>query len=99
MIGFGRSWRAGAERDLSLRAQADHLDRWMAHLGVERAVLVGHDLGGGVVQILAARRRERCAGLVLTNAVGYDSWPIPSVRAMRALGGALTWRRRSPRSA
>ena len=91
MVGYGRSWRAGTERDISLRAQADHLDRWMEHVGVERAVLVGHDLGGGVVQILATRRRERCAGLVLVDAVAYDSWPIPSVRALRALGGVLGW--------
>jgi pimeloyl-ACP methyl ester carboxylesterase len=33
---------------------------------VERAVLVGHDLGGGVVQIAAVRAPQRCAGLVLT---------------------------------
>lgn len=49
-----------------------------------RAVLVGHDLGGGVVQIAAVDRPERCAGLVLTNAIAYDSWPIPSVKALRA---------------
>lgn len=91
MVGYGRSWRTGEQRDISLRAQAGHLERWMQHVGIERAVLVGHDLGGGVVQILAARQPERCAGLVLTNAVAYDSWPIPSVRAMRALGGTLAW--------
>jgi hypothetical protein len=32
----------------------------------------------------AVRARERCAGLVLTNAIAYDSWPIAEVRAMRA---------------
>jgi pimeloyl-ACP methyl ester carboxylesterase len=45
-----------------------------------RAVLVGHDLGGGVAQIAAVRAPGRCAGLVLANSIGYDSWPIPSVR-------------------
>jgi hypothetical protein len=50
---------------------------------VERAVLVGHDLGGGVVQIAAVREPRRCAGLVLINSIAYDSWPIPSVRALR----------------
>jgi len=49
-------------------------------------VLVGHDLGGGVAQIAAVREPRRCAGMVLTNAIGYDSWPIPSVRALRAAG-------------
>ncbi len=40
------------------------------------------DLGGGVVHIAAVRRRELVAGILLTNAIGYDSWPIPSVKMM-----------------
>jgi len=36
------------------------------------------------VHIAAVRRPEVCAGLLLTNAIGYDSWPIPSVKAMAA---------------
>ena len=32
---------------------------------------------------------ERFAGLVLTNAVCYDSWPIPSVKLMARLSGLL----------
>ncbi len=52
-------------------------------------MLVGHDLGGGVAQIAAVRAPERCAGLVLINSIAYDSWPIPSVKAMRAVAGAV----------
>ncbi|HEV2819117.1 MAG TPA: alpha/beta hydrolase, partial [Solirubrobacteraceae bacterium] len=48
--------------------------------------LVGHDLGGGVAQIAAVRAPERCAALVLTNSIAYDSWPIPEVKAMRSAG-------------
>lgn len=55
--------------DISVAAQADRLLAWMRELGVERAVMVGHNLGGGVAQIAAVRARERCAGLVLTNAI------------------------------
>ena len=58
-------------------------------LGVERAVLVGHDLGGGVVQIAAVREPSLCAGIVLTSSIAYDLWPIPSVKLMRALGPAV----------
>jgi hypothetical protein len=36
-----------------------------------------------------ARKPDRCAGLLLTNAISYDSWPIPSVKAMQKLGPAL----------
>ncbi|MDQ3945200.1 MAG: alpha/beta hydrolase, partial [Actinomycetota bacterium] len=59
---------------------------WLDAIGVADAVFVGHDLGGGVAQIAAVRRPERCAGLVLVNSIGYDSWPIPSVKAMRVTG-------------
>jgi pimeloyl-ACP methyl ester carboxylesterase len=85
MVGYGRSIPAGEGRDISIAAQARYLDAWLDHLGLDRVVLVGHDLGGGVAQIAALERPERCAGLLLTNAIAYDSWPIPSVRAMRAV--------------
>jgi pimeloyl-ACP methyl ester carboxylesterase len=58
----------------------------MRAIGLDRAVLVGHDLGGGVAQIVAVQHRELVRGLVLMNAIAYDSWPIPSVKAMQALG-------------
>lgn len=89
MVGYGDSIPAGRDRDISVARQADYLLAWLDELEIERAVLVGHDLGGGVVQIAAARDSQRCAGLVLTNAIAYDSWPIPSVRALRAMGGIV----------
>ena len=86
MTGYGSSIPFGDGRDISVAAQADHLVRWLDALGIERAVLAGHDLGGGVVQIAAVRAPKRCTGLLLTNAISYDSWPIPSVKAMGAMG-------------
>lgn len=84
MVGYGHSIPAGRDHPIGLAAQAGHLLAWLDAIEVERAVLVGHDLGGGVAQIAAARAPDRCAGLVLTNAVSRDSWPIPSVRLLRA---------------
>lgn len=86
MVGYGRSIEAGHGRDISVQRQAGYLLQWMNALEIQRAVLAGHDLGGGVVQILAVQNPDRCAGLFLTNSIGYDSWPIPSVRFMRAIG-------------
>lgn len=86
MVGYGRSWPTGKGRDISVAAQAEYLHDWLDALETERAVLVGHDLGGGVAQIVAVRHPERCAGLVLTNAIAYDSWPITMVKAMAAAG-------------
>ena len=89
LVGYGESMSQGRGRDISVAAQAGHIARWLDHLEIRPAVLVGHDLGGGVAQILAVRRPELAAGLVLTNAIGYDSWPVPAVKAMRAMGGLL----------
>ena len=89
MVGYGRSIPEGRHRDISVARQADYLVGWLDAIGVERAVFAGHDLGGGVAQIAAVRHPERCAGLLLTNAIGYDSWPVPSVKAMGALGGLV----------
>lgn len=83
MIGYGESIPQGIGRDISLHQQAEYLVQWLRELDIERAIFVGHDLGGGVAQIAAVRHPEMCAGLLLTNAVGYDSWPIPSVKAMQ----------------
>lgn len=85
MIGYGQSIPQGRGRNISVAAQADYLVTWLKHLKLDRAIFAGHDLGGGVVQIAAVRNPGLCAGLFLTNAIGYDSWPIPSVKAMQAL--------------
>lgn len=89
MVGYGASIPQGRGRDISVSAQADYLVGWLTSLGLDRVVLVGHDLGGGVAQIAAIRHPSICAGLLLTNAIGYDSWPIPSVKAMRATGSLV----------
>lgn len=73
-LGYGRSIPAGRDRDISVAAQARYLNAWLDHLDVDRTVLAGHDLGGGVVQIAAVDRPQRCVGLMLTNTIarGHD---------------------------
>lgn len=89
MVGYGSSRVQGRGRDISVARQADYLAAFLDALGISRAVFAGHDLGGGVVQILAVRRPDLCAGLMLTNAIAYDSWPIPSVKALATSGGLV----------
>jgi pimeloyl-ACP methyl ester carboxylesterase len=96
MVGYGASIPQGEGRNISVGRQADYLVDWLSELGIERAIFAGHDLGGGVAQIAAVRHPELCAGLFLTNSIGYDSWPIPSIKAMR-IGRALV--RRMPDAA
>ena len=73
MVGYGESIPEGRGRDIAVARQADYLLAWLQALGIGRAVFAGHDLGGGVVQIAAVRKPAACAGLFLTNAIGYDS--------------------------
>lgn len=89
MVGYGLSIPQGRGRDISIARQAEYLVAWLRAMGIGRTVLVGHDLGGGVAQVAAVRHRERVAGLVLVNAVCYDSWPIPRVKFARAVGGLV----------
>ncbi len=83
MVGYGSSIPEGRSRDITVRQQANYLRAWMRALGIRSALLVGHDLGGGVVQLAAVREPSICAGLVLTNSVAYDSWPSRGVKALK----------------
>lgn len=90
MVGYGKSIAEGRTHDISVAAQARYLRSFLRALGVDRALLVGHDLGGGVVQIAALQEPSLCQGLLLTNAIGYDSWPVTPIRAAAAMGPLLT---------
>jgi len=89
MVGYAGSIAEGRGRAIGVAEQAEFLLQWLDAMDLERVVLVGHDLGGGVAHIFAVRHPERCAGLLLTNCVGYESWPIPSVKLLRAIGGLV----------
>lgn len=90
MPGYGTSIPDDANKDLSLSAQTGYLLEWIGSLDLgQKPVLVGHDLGGGVAQIAALRQPDAFAGLLLTNSVSYDSWPIPSVKMMQRLAPVL----------
>lgn len=84
MVGYGESIPAGRGRDLSVAAQAGYARAFLDAAEVPRAVIVGHDLGGGVAQRLALEAPERVAGLLLIDAIAYDAWPGAIVRAARA---------------
>ena len=83
LLGYGRS-DAPAGLPVDIASQAGYLVGLLDALGVERATVVGHDIGGGMAQILATRHRERVERLGLVNSVCYDSWPIPEMRAIQA---------------
>lgn len=70
--GFGYSDRS--EADYSLETQADLVARAMERLGIARAVVAGHSMGGAVAQRLALRHPARVERLVLVDSATDHEW-------------------------
>ena len=79
--------------DRSLLAQTAMILRFMDHMNIERAHIVGHDTGGGVALIMGIHHPDRVDKLVLTNVVAYESWPIDDMIAL----GNPNWRSKTPK--
>jgi pimeloyl-ACP methyl ester carboxylesterase len=78
--GHGRSDDVPESR-ASIRHHAEAVLRTLDHAGIDRAIICGNSMGGGVALRLAASWPARVAGIVLVASVGRD------VHA----GGALGW--------
>ncbi len=78
MVGYGQSSMYDGF-DRSLRAQEAMLAELLDSLDLDTTSLVGHDLGGGVALRYAVHNPDAVEQLVLSNAVAYDSWPIPTI--------------------
>ena len=87
LLGYGYSDRRD-RFDRSVRAQAAMILRFLDAFDIERATIVGHDIGGAVALILAIEHADRVERLVLSNIVAYDSWPSSS---MVSLGDPFVW--------
>jgi pimeloyl-ACP methyl ester carboxylesterase len=74
LLGFGYSERAESA-DYSLTAQANRVLRLMDRLGIERAAVLGHSMGGEVAMRMAAMEPERVERLVLAASVSGDRIP------------------------
>ncbi|MGZ4438123.1 MAG: alpha/beta hydrolase [Nocardioidaceae bacterium] len=85
--GRGRSNRlvgpAGMER------HADDLRDLLDGLGLERAVLVGHSMGGFVTAAFADRHPDRCAGVVLVDGGLPLPGPPPGTTPEEALAAVI----------
>jgi pimeloyl-ACP methyl ester carboxylesterase len=86
LLGFGYSDK-GDRFDRSIRSQAETLARWMETAEIQKAAVVGHDIGGGVALRLATMYPRLVSRLCLMNSVCYDSWPI---EMMLQLGNPAT---------
>ena len=77
LLGHGKSDKP--RHDYSLGAYANMLRDLMFALGIERATIVGHSLGGGIGMQLAYQHPMRCERLVLVSSGGLGpevSWML-----------------------
>jgi 2-hydroxy-6-oxonona-2,4-dienedioate hydrolase len=74
--GFGLSEKP-ADWDYSLAHQAQFVNDFMQHFGIERATVIGNSMGGGIALELAARHPERVTRLVLIDSVAYVEVWVP----------------------
>jgi pimeloyl-ACP methyl ester carboxylesterase len=91
LLGHGRS--ANTPGDYSLGSHATAIRDLLEALGVKRATIVGHSLGGGVAMQFAYQFPERCERLVLVSSGGLGREVHVALRAA-ALPGAevvLPW--------
>jgi pimeloyl-ACP methyl ester carboxylesterase len=82
LLGYGDSDKP-PKVDLSVRAQATYVAEFMMQVGLTHATVAGHDIGGGVAQLLALGRPELVKRLVLLDTVAYDSWPVPEIDRLK----------------
>lgn len=67
----------------SLKNHARFMAEMMDRLKIKRYHLVGHDLGGGISQIMTVNNPETIIDLTLINTVAYNFWPVQPIIAMR----------------
>jgi pimeloyl-ACP methyl ester carboxylesterase len=83
--GHGRS-EPPENGDYSIAAMAEDVAAVVDALGLERFVLVGHSMGGGVALSYAGAHPDRVAGLLLLDPIG-DGKQISPAGAQSFLGG------------
>jgi pimeloyl-ACP methyl ester carboxylesterase len=82
MLGYGESDRP-PDTDYGIAAQSEYVDRALAMLRIQRATVVGVDLGGAVAMRLAINHPGRVSNLVLINSLTRESTPAADVRTIR----------------
>lgn len=83
LLGFGRSDLPNG-REVSIAGHAQRVIQLLDQLRIQRATIVGHDIGGGIAQYLAVRHPTRVTRLCLVDSVGFDDWPTRDVKVAKA---------------
>ena len=82
LLGYGGSDKPiGA--DLGIAAQAERLAVVLRKLKWDGSAIVGHDIGGGVAQLMCANDHEAAERLILIDTIAYDSFPEPGIARLK----------------
>lgn len=84
LLGHGRSDKPRA--DYSVAGYANAMRDLLSVLGIDRATVIGHSLGGGVAMQFAYQFPERCERLVLVGSGGVSREVHPFLRLVSAPG-------------
>jgi uncharacterized protein (TIGR00369 family) len=82
LLGYGDSDKR-LDAELSIAAQARYMVAFMETLGVHQAAVIGHDIGGGVAQLMAVDEPQRVARLVLIDSAVENNWPVPVIARLK----------------
>ncbi len=82
LLGYGDSDKR-LDAEVSVAAQARYVVALMESLNVPHASIVGHDIGGGIAQLIAADEPKRVGRLVLIDSVVDTSWPVPLIARLK----------------
>ena len=69
--------------DYSIKNQASILAEFVTKLDLGKTHIVGHDIGGGIAQIMAVKSPYLMQDMVLINTIGYNYWPVQPITTMR----------------
>ncbi|MGO2279121.1 MULTISPECIES: alpha/beta fold hydrolase [unclassified Psychrobacter] len=85
LLNYGKSDKPESA-DVSINAQSHMVVKLMDALGARQADIVGHDIGGGVAQLIAVNYPEKVRKLTLIDSICFDSWPIPDFEPLQEPG-------------
>jgi len=71
----------------SLKGAADLIAQWWTQEGFDQALLVGHDIGGGVAQIYACEHQSLINRLIISNSIVEDRWPVFAIALLKTVAG------------
>ncbi len=82
LLGFGDSSKP-THVDLGVASQAGRIAAALHQLGWDGSAIVGHDIGGGVAQLVCVSGPQAVKHLVLLDSIAYDSFPEPGIARLK----------------